>query len=410
MRAPASHCITHWSGRTREPMNGSRGMPRTAASTGSASARDCRWPVISARLLQWLLDEVPGARAAAMRGDLRAGTIDCWLAWNLTGGARGGLHITDVSNASRTQLMNLASATWDDHLLDAFRIPAQVLPRIVSSSAPLGTCVAPLAGVPLGGLLGDQQAALVGQACLEPGEAKNTYGTGCFLLMNTGTRVVASTAGLITTVAYRFGESAIHYALEGSIAITGALVQWLRDNLRLIDNSADIEALAARAADNGDVYFVPAFSGLYAPHWRADARGTIVGLTRFAAREHIARAALEATAYQTREVLEAMRLDAGLPMRDLRVDGGMTGNELLMQFQADMLDVPVIRPEVRETTALGAAYAAGLAVGFWQDPRDVRANWREDRRWLPRMPAAERERLFARWRKAVSRSLDWVGT
>lgn len=362
----------------------------------------------SALKLQWLLDEVPGARAAAGRGELKFGTLDSWLTWNLTGARHGGLHVTDVSNASRTQLMNLARLDWDDELLADFRIPREVLPSIVSSSDVQAMCVQPLEGVPVSGLLGDQQAALVGQACLSPGQAKNTYGTGCFLLMNTGTTPVPSKAGLITTVAYRFKEEPARYALEGSIAITGALVQWLRDRLHLIDSSSDIEALAAQAPDNGDVYFVPAFSGLYAPFWRADARGTIVGLTGFAGSGHLARAALEATAYQTRDVLEAMRQDAGLPMKELRVDGGMTVNELLMQFQSDLLDVPVIRPCVRETTALGAAYAAGLATGFWQDTKDIIRNWQEERRWLPRMAMAERERLYARWRKAVGKSMDWI--
>ena len=381
----------------------SGGMDRFRARTGLPLAS-----YFSALKLQWLLDEVPQARARAERGELKFGTLDSWLTWNLTGGAQGGAHVTDVSNASRTQLMSLARLDWDEQLLAEFRIPRAVLPRIVSSSEVQAPCTQPLPGVPVSGLLGDQQAALVGQACLAPGEAKNTYGTGCFLLMNTGDTPVASRAGLITTVAYRFEREPARYALEGSIAISGALVQWLRDNLRLIGASAEIESLAAQAPDNGDVYFVPAFSGLYAPYWRPDARGAIVGLTRFAAREHIARAALEATAYQTRDVLEAMRQDAGLPMSELRVDGGMTGNELLMQFQADLLDVLVIRPRVRETTALGAAYAAGLAVGFWKDIAEIRHNWREDRRWLPRMAPAERERLYARWRKAVEKSMDWV--
>ncbi len=378
------------------------GMDRFRERTGLPLAS-----YFSALKLQWLLDEIPGARTAAGRGELKFGTIDSWLAWNLTGGRHGGLHVTDVSNASRTQLMDLARLDWDDELLAEFRIPREVLPRIVSSSDVHAMCVRPLEGVPLSGLLGDQQAALVGQACLSPGEAKNTYGTGCFLLMNTGTTPVPSKAGLITTVAYRFGREPAHYALEGSVAITGALVQWLRDRLHLIASSSEIEALAAQAADNGDVYFVPAFSGLYAPFWRADARGTIVGLTGIAGREHLARAALEATAYQSRDVLEAMRQDAGLPMTALRVDGGMTGNDLLMQFQSDLLDVPVIRPKVRETTALGAAYAAGLASGFWQDAGDIVRNWQEDRRWLPHMDASTRERLYARWRKAVGKSMDW---
>ena len=362
----------------------------------------------SALKLQWMLDEIPAARAAAQRGELLFGTIDSWLVWNLTGGVHGGLHVTDPSNASRTQLFNLRSLRWDEELLDAFRIPASVLPRVVASSEVLGAAIDPVRGVPVSGILGDQQAALVGQACLRAGMVKNTFGTGCFLLMNTGTTAVSSQAGLLTTVAYRFGTAPVHYALEGSIAISGALVQWLRDNLRLIANSAEIEALANEVPDNGDVYFVPAFSGLYAPHWRADARGAILGLTRFAGRAHLARAALEATAYQTREVVEAMQRDSGLAIADLRVDGGMTGNELLMQFQADLLDRPVIRPQVRETTALGAAYAAGLAVGFWRDAGDIQRNWVEDTRWQPHMQAQRREQLYSRWKRAVEKSLGWV--
>ena len=383
------------------------GKDRFRAQTGLPIAS-----YFSALKMKWLLDTIPDARAAAERGDALFGTIDSWLLWNLTGGANGGLHCTDVSNASRTQLMNLSTLQWDSELLQAFTIPRAALPRIVASSCVYGRAsVDPIAAVPLSGMLGDQQAALVGQACLTPGEAKNTYGTGCFLLLNTGEKLVPSSAGLISTVAYQLGNDApVHYALEGSVAISGALVQWLRDNLHMIANSADIEALAAQAKDNADVYFVPAFSGLYAPHWKESARGAIVGLTRFAGREHIARAALEATAYQTREVLEAMQTDAGFELRSLRVDGGMTANELLMQFQSDILDVPVIRPQVRETTALGAAYAAGLAVGFWRDTGDVIRNWREEKRWLSRMPASERARLYRRWQQAVTRSFDWLET
>ena len=382
------------------------GKDRFRAKTGLPLAS-----YFSSLKMKWLLDTIPAARAAAERGDALFGTIDSWLLWNLTGGANGGLHCTDVSNASRTQLMNLATLQWDPELLETFSVPRAALPRIVASSDVHGhACVDPIASVPLSGMLGDQQAALVGQACLNPGEAKNTYGTGCFLLLNTGEKLVPSSAGLISTVAYQLGKSPVHYALEGSVAISGALVQWLRDNLHMIANSADIEALAAQAKDNADVYFVPAFSGLYAPHWKESARGAIVGLTRFAGREHIARAALEATAYQTREVLEAMQIDAGFELKDLRVDGGMTANELLMQFQCDILDVPVIRPQVRETTALGAAYAAGLAVGFWRDTGDVVRNWREEKRWIPSMPAAERARLYRRWQQAVTRSLDWLET
>ncbi|MEO6080876.1 MAG: glycerol kinase GlpK [Steroidobacteraceae bacterium] len=363
----------------------------------------------SALKLQWLLDNVPGARAAAVSGELLFGTMDCWLVWNLTGGTQGGLHVTDVTNASRTQLMNLATLAWDDWLLDAFRIPRAVLPRIVSSSAQIGkVSVAPLAGVPITGILGDQQAALVGQTCFAPGEAKNTYGTGCFLLMNTGREIVASRAGLITTVAYRFGDEPAVYALEGSIAITGALVQWLRDSLKIIETSAAIEALAREVDDNGGVYFVPAFSGLYAPHWNAGARGAMLGLTRYATRAHIARAALEATAYQVREVLESMQRDAGVALAELRVDGGMVSNELLMQFQADILGRAVVRPRITETTALGAAYAAGLAVGMWESIEVLRRQWVEARRWTPTMEDAERERLYRNWQKAVGRTLDWL--
>ncbi len=362
----------------------------------------------SALKLQWLLDEVPDARARAERGELLFGTIDTWLIWNLTGGVNGGLHVTDVTNASRTQLMNLATLEWDEALLEAFRIPRGVLPRIVSSSARLATCTGVLDGVTLAGILGDQQAALVGQACFEAGEAKNTYGTGCFVLMNTGRQARPSRAGLVTTVAYRFGDEPACYALEGSIAITGALVQWLRDSLGIITSSSDIEPLALQVADNGGVYFVPAFSGLYAPHWNAGARGAVLGLTRYATRAHIARAALEATAYQTREVLESMQRDAGVTLSELRVDGGMVGNELLMQFQADMLGTQVVRPQVTETTALGAAYAAGLAVGYWDGLADLKANWVEARRWVPSMDDAQRERLYRGWQKAVGRTLDWI--
>jgi glycerol kinase len=380
------------------------GKDRFRAQTGLPLAS-----YFSALKLRWLLDQVPGLRTAAMRGEVMFGTIDAWLLWNLTGGPAGGSHLTDVTNASRTQLMNLRTLDWDDGLLAAFDIPRSVLPRIVPSSACYADATAAaVAGVKIAGMLGDQQAALVGQACLRAGEVKNTYGTGCFLLLNTGGHLVPSTAGLISTVAYQMGNGPVQYALEGSIAITGALVQWLRDNLRIISSSSEIESLAASVSDNGDVYFVPAFSGLYAPHWKETARGTIVGLTRYATREHIARAALEATAYQTREVLEAMQIDAGITIDALRVDGGMTANDLLMQFQSDILNVPVIRPKVSETTALGAAYAAGLAVGYWNGGEDIIANWREDKRWNPAMSEAQRTRLYRRWRQAVTRSFDWL--
>ncbi|MCB1539618.1 MAG: glycerol kinase GlpK [Rhodoblastus sp.] len=358
--------------------------------------------------LRWLLDTVQGAREKAARGDLLFGNIDTWLAWNLTGGPDGGLHITDVTNASRTQLMNLATLDWDADILALFDIPRACLPQIRSSSEVYGACGGALDGVPLAGILGDQQAALFGQACLAPGQAKNTYGTGCFMLMNTGEKPFPSTCGLLTTLGYKLGQQPAVYALEGSIAITGALVQWLRDNLGLVNHASEIEALAQGVDDNGDVYFVPAFSGLYAPHWKESARGVIAGLTRYANKGHIARAALEATAYQTREVLDAMVMDSGVAISELRVDGGMVVNELLMQFQADMLNAPVVRPKVIETTALGAAYAAGLATGYWTSTDDIVANWRADKTWRPTMDAARREKLFASWNKAVSRSLDWI--
>lgn len=383
---------------------GEGGKDRLRAKTGLPLAS-----YFSGLKLRWLLDHVPGARARAASGDLLAGNIDAWLMWLLTGGPDGGLHITDVTNASRTQLMNLATLEWDEDILRLFDIPAAVLPRIASSSAVYAESRIPeLRDAPLAGILGDQQAALFGQACLSPGDIKNTYGTGCFMLMNTGEQPVHSHSCLLTTVAYRLGEQPPVYALEGSIAVTGALVQWLRDNLGLIDRSDDIEALARSVPDNGDVYFVPAFSGLYAPHWREDARGLIAGLTRFAGKGHLARAALEATAFQTWEVLQAMREDSGLAVTSLRADGGMVANELLMQFQADLLGAQVIRPTVTETTALGAAYAAGIAVGFWHGTEDITANWRADRVFSPHMQADERARLLAKWRKAVERSFGWV--
>jgi glycerol kinase len=380
------------------------GPNRFRAKTGLPMAS-----YFSALKLQWILDNVPGLRSNAKSGDVLFGNIDTWLLWNLTGGARGGQHITDVTNASRTQLMNLETLQWDAGLLDVFKIPGAVLPRIVPSSEIYGEAKTPeLLGTPIAGILGDQQAALVGQACLRPGEAKNTYGTGCFLLMNTGEKPISSTAGLITTVAYQLSGQRACYALEGSIAITGALVQWLRDNLRIIGSSAEVEALAREVNDNGGVFFVPAFSGLYAPHWNERARGTIAGLTRYATRSHIARAALEATAYQTREVLTAMEQDSSIPITELRVDGGMVGNELLMQFQADIVDVPVVRPKITETTALGAAYAAGLAVSYWRGREDLLSNWEVDKRWTPQMTESRRAELFGSWQKAVGRSLDWV--
>ena len=374
------------------------GQDRFRAKTGLPLAS-----YFSGLKLRWLLDNVEGARAKAETGAALFGTIDSWLLWNLTG-----RHATDVTNASRTQLMDLGSLDWDEGMLAAFEIPRACLPEIRSSSEVYGTARGVLAGVPVAGILGDQQAALVGQTCFAPGEAKNTYGTGCFLLMNTGDKPVPSTFGLVTTVGYKFGDAPAHYALEGSIAITGALVQWLRDNLGLIKTSDEIEPLARSVEDNGDVYFVPAFSGLYAPYWKESARGVVAGLTRFAGRGHIDRAALEATAYQTRDVIDAMAKDSGIAIRELRADGGMVVNELLMQFQADMLDVPVVRPQVIETTALGAAYAAGLATGYWHDEADLKRNWGRDKTWTPVMAADQRDRLYGSWVKAVRRAFDWV--
>ncbi|HTM38814.1 MAG TPA: glycerol kinase GlpK [Terriglobales bacterium] len=380
------------------------GQDRFRAKTGLPLA--CYF---SALKIRWILNKLPQARERAEAGDLLCGTIDSFLIWKLTGGAEGGLHLTDVTNASRTQLMDLATLEWDSKILEDFEIPKQMLPKIVSSSEFFGNTAVPgIEGVTIAGVLGDQQAALVGQACFKPGEAKNTYGTGCFMLMNTGTKPVFSKCGLLTTVGYRLGAAPAHYALEGSIAITGALVQWLRDNLGLIQSSAEVERLAKTVEDNGGVYFVPAFSGLYAPYWKDSARGVIAGLTRYANKGHIARAALEATAFQVREVVEAMREDSGVRADVLRVDGGMVLNELLMQFQSDILAIPVVRPRVTETTALGAAYAAGLAVGFFSGTEELVANWAVDRRWEPQMNAATRETLYRGWKKAVTRSFDWV--
>ncbi len=363
--------------------------------------------------IKWILDNVEGVRAAAERGDAIFGNIDTWEIWWLTGGPDGGSHVTDVSNASRTMLMNLETLDWDQEILDIMGIPRAMLPRIVPSSDP-NTWGTTLANGPFGekipvcGDLGDQQAALVGQTCFSTGEAKNTYGTGCFMLINTGTEPIPSKSGLLTTLGYKFGDQPAVYCLEGSIAITGALVQWLRDNLNMIEKSPEIEDLAKTVEDNGGIYFVPAFSGLFAPYWRSDARGVIVGLTRFINKGHIARATLEATAFQTREVLDAMEKDSGVQLKALKVDGGMVFNELLMQFQADILNVPVVRPQVSETTSLGAAYAAGLAVGFWDNLDDLRANWLIDKTWEPKMDEGEREKLYAGWKKAVTRSFDWV--
>jgi len=381
------------------------GVGRFAARTGLPLST-----YFSGTKIAWILENVEGARDRAERGELMFGTTDSWVIWNLTGGTDGGVHVTDVTNASRTMLMDLETLDWDDELLAAFGVPRSMLPIIRSSSERYGLVESSsvLRETPIAGILGDQQAATFGQAAFDTGEAKNTYGTGNFLIFNTGEQIVHSENGLLTTVGYRLGDAPAHYALEGSIAVTGSLVQWLRDNLGIIKESADIETLAASVDDNGGAYLVPAFSGLFAPHWRADARGVLVGLTRFVTKAHIARAALEATAFQTREVLDAVNADTGVPLTELKVDGGMVGNELLMQFQADILGVPVIRPVVAETTALGAAYAAGLAVGFWNDLGELRANWQEGERWEPTIDDAERARRLRIWKKAVARTLDWV--
>jgi glycerol kinase len=382
------------------------GQDRFRAATGLPLTTYFSGPKI-----RWILDNVEGVRAAAKTGRALFGNIDTWLIWNLTGGVVGGKHITDVTNASRTQLMDLKSLNWDPDICEAMEIPTGMLPQIVSSSEVYGHTKAdgPFGGsVRLAGDLGDQHAAMVGQVCFEPGEAKNTYGTGCFMLLNTGEKIVQSQHGLLTTLCYRFGQEAPIYALEGSIAITGALVQWLRDNLKLIESSAEVENLARTVDDNGGVYFVPAFSGLFAPYWRADARGAVLGLTRYVNRGHIARAALEATAFQTREVLDAMNADSGVPLKALKVDGGMVSNDLLMQFQADVLGVPVVRPSVSETTALGAAYAAGYAVGFWENKDAMRRNWQPDKTWQPDPNSQAGSDLFAQWKKAVTRTFDWV--
>ncbi len=391
--AELAHVLAGEHGRDR--LRGEVGLPLSTYFSG---------PKIS-----WLLENIPGARARAEAGELAFGNIDSWLLWNLTGGPHGGMHATDVTNASRTMLMDLTTLDWHAPSLELMGIPTELLPAIRSSSEIYGEGAGgALAGCPVAGIIGDQQAALVGQACFERGEAKNTYGTGSFLLLNTGAQLVRSD-GLLTTVAAKLGDEPASYVLEGSIAVTGAAVQWLRDQLGLIDTAAEVEQLARSVPDNGGVYFVPAFSGLFAPYWRDDARGVIVGLTAYARAAHIARAVLEATAWQTREVLDAANALAAVPLAALKVDGGMTANELLMQFQADVLGVPVIRPRVSETTALGAAFAAGLAVGFWSGKDELRERWAEDRRWEPAMDQQLREHEYAQWRKAVSRSLDWIG-
>jgi glycerol kinase len=360
--------------------------------------------------IRWILDNVEGAREKAEAGDLLFGNMDTWVLWNMTGGADGGLHYTDPTNASRTLLMDLDTLTWDESIAADMKIPMSMLPEIRSSSEVYGQVRerGALAGLPIAGILGDQQAATFGQACLSPGEAKNTYGTGNFVLLNTGNDKVMSQNGLLTTVCYKIGDNAPVYALEGSIAVTGSLVQWLRDNLGMITTAAEIEEHARTVEDNGGAYFVPAFSGLFAPYWRSDARGVICGLTRFVNRGHLARAVLEATAFQSREVIDAMNADSGVDLTSLKVDGGMVVNELLMQFQADILGVPVIRPVVAETTALGAAYAAGLAVGFWEGEEDIRKNWAQDKQWDPAMDEGRREREYRNWKKAVTRTFDWV--
>ena len=360
--------------------------------------------------VKWILDNVEGARERAEAGDLVMGTMDTWVLWNMTGGVDGGVHVTDVTNASRTMLMDLKTLSWDADIAADMTIPMSMLPEIKSSAEVygVGRAAGLLPDVPIAGILGDQQAATFGQACFEPGMAKNTYGTGNFMLLNTGEAIVPSTNGLLTTVCYKIGDKPAIYALEGSIAVTGSLVQWLRDNLKMFNSAPEVEELASTVEDNGGAYFVPAFSGLFAPYWKSSARGALVGLTRYVNRGHIARAALEATAYQTREVLEAMEADSGVKLAELKVDGGMTMNETLMQFQADQLGVDVVRPVVAETTALGAAYAAGIAVGYWEGEQDVIDNWAEAKRWKPVVDEAERERLFRNWKKAVTRTFDWV--
>ncbi len=384
------------------------GIDRFRARTGLPLAT-----YFSGPKLAWLLENVPGLRGAADQGRARFGTIDTWLAWHLTGGPRGGAHVTDVTNASRTLLLDLQRLTWAPEILAALGIPETMLPAVRPSAVRKGYGVTAADGpfgarIPVAALLGDQQAALFGQACYASGEAKNTYGTGCFLLMNTGEKPVASKHGLITTAAYQIEGSPAAYALEGSIAVAGSLVQWFRDRMGMVKKAAEIEALASAVPDNGGVYFVPAFSGLFAPHWRSDARGVVIGLTHATGREHIARAVLEATAFQSREIFDVMRQETGLAMPDLRVDGGMTANNLLMQFQADLLGVPVRLPEVAETTVLGACYAAGLATGFFESFEQIRSRWKEKKVWRPAMDPALREQLLARWQKAVERSIGWL--
>jgi glycerol kinase len=388
-----------------DELGGSEGADKYKAIVGLPLATYFSGPKV-----KWILDNVDGAREAAEKGDLLFGNTDTWVLWNMTGGPDGGVHVTDVTNASRTMLMDLDTLQWREDIASDMGIPMSMLPEIRSSSEVYGKGRerGQLPGVPIAGILGDQQAATFGQACFEVGTAKNTYGTGNFMLLNTGTEKVPSENGLLTTVCYKIGEEAQVYALEGSIAVTGSLVQWLRDNLGIFEDAPDVEWLANKVDDNGGAYFVPAFSGLFAPYWRPDARGALVGLTRYVNRNHIARAALEATAFQTREVMDAMRADSGVELTELKVDGGMISNELLMQFQADQLGVDVVRPKVAETTALGAAYAAGLAVGFWGSTQDVVDNWVEGQRWTPQMDDTARERLYRSWKNAVTKTFDWV--
>ncbi|WOP18526.1 glycerol kinase GlpK [Raineyella sp. LH-20] len=405
---PVHHAIVWQDTRTQEicdRLAADGGIERYRSRTGLPLSSYFAGPKVT-----WILENVPGARARAEAGDLLMGTMDTWVLWNLTGGVDGGVHLTDVTNASRTLLMDLRTLQWDPQICADLGIPMSMLPQIRSSSEiygegrPNGLLI----DTPIAGILGDQQAATFGQACFEKGSAKNTYGTGCFLLMNTGTEPVFSDNGLLTTVGYKIGDQPTHYALEGSIAVAGSLVQWLRDNLRMFDSSAEVEKLALEVADNGGAYIVPAFSGLFAPYWRPEARGALVGLTRFVNRGHIARAVLESTAYQTRDVVQAMFADSGVELTSLKVDGGMVANETLMQFQADILGAPVVRPQVAETTALGAAYAAGIAVGYWAGEDDVVANWQQGSCWTPSMDPAERERLYRCWQKAVTRTFDWI--
>ncbi|MFI1203588.1 glycerol kinase GlpK [Streptomyces sp. NPDC020883] len=403
---PVHHAVVWQDTRTDRlcaELGGAAGPDRFRETTGLPLASYFSGPKAA-----WLLDEVPGLRARAERGEIAFGTVDSWLIWNLTGGIDGGVHVTDVTNAARTLLMDLRTLQWDPAILSAMRLPEAMLPEIRSSAEVYGTAVGQLAGVPVASALGDQQAAVFGQTCYGVGEAKNTYGTGSFLLLNTGDRPVPSRHGLLTTLGYRLGGEPPVYCLEGSIAVTGALVQWFRDQLGLISSAAGIEELAASVPDNGGAYVVPAFSGLFAPHWRSDARGVITGLTGYVTKAHLARAVLEATSWQTREVVDAMVRDSGVPITRLKADGGMTANGLLMQHQADVLGVPVIRPVVSETTCLGAAYAAGLATGVWQDLDELRSHWRPDTEWTPRLDAAAREREYANWRRAVERSFGWL--